>query len=123
MSEPTASSQGAVCTSSASADPGCPRTPTRPWRSGAEVRGWDLRETIFTKTLGAIDVDYGDEPRPPEGWEVVVSTAHAARIEGTPRAAFLAELVAAQPSIVVAGAHGKTTTAGMIAFALREAGA
>ena len=90
---------------------------------GAEVRGWDLRETIFTTTLGEIDVDLGGEPRPPDGWEVVVSTAHAARIEGKPRAAFLAELVAAQPSIVVAGAHGKTTTAGMIAFALREADA
>ena len=90
---------------------------------GAEVRGWDLRETIFTATLGEIEVDLGGEPRPPEGWEVVVSTAHATRIDGRPRAAFLAELVAAQPSIVVAGAHGKTTTAGMIAFALREAGA
>ena len=90
---------------------------------GAEVRGWDLRETIFMKTLGEIEVDLGGEPQPPEGWEVVVSTAHAARVEGTPRAAFLAELVAAQPSIVVAGAHGKTTTAGMIAFALREVGA
>jgi UDP-N-acetylmuramate--alanine ligase len=44
------------------------------------------------------------------------------RIEGTPRATFLAELVAARPSIVVTGAHGKTTTTAMIAFALREAG-
>jgi UDP-N-acetylmuramate--alanine ligase len=90
---------------------------------GAEVRGWDVRETIFTGTLDGVELDIGGEPRPPGGWEVVVSTAHADRIEGTPRAAFLAELVAAQPSIVVAGAHGKTTTAGMIAFALRESGA
>ena len=80
------------------------------------------RDDLHEKTLGEIDVDLGGEPQPPRGWEVVVSTAHAARIEGTPRAAFLAELVAAQPSIVVAGAHGKTTTAGMIAFALREVG-
>src|SRR5205823_13632006 len=34
----------------------------------------------------------------------------------------LAELVAQRPSIVVAGAHGKTTTAGMIAFCLEELG-
>jgi UDP-N-acetylmuramate--alanine ligase len=89
---------------------------------GAEVRGWDLRDTIFMGSLDGIEVEIGDEPRPPEGWEVVVSTAHAHRVEGTPRAAFLAELVAAQPSIVVGGAHGKTTTAAMIAYVLQEAG-
>jgi UDP-N-acetylmuramate--alanine ligase len=43
-------------------------------------------------------------------------------VAGAPRARLLAELVAAAPSIVVAGAHGKTTTAAMIAFALRETG-
>ncbi len=89
---------------------------------GAEVRGWDLRDTIFMGSLEGIEVDVGGEPTPPEGWEVVVSTAHAHRIEGTPRATFLAELVAAQPSIVVGGAHGKTTTAAMIAFVLLETG-
>ncbi|MEP6893320.1 MAG: cyanophycin synthetase [Gaiellaceae bacterium] len=87
---------------------------------GAEVRGWDLRETIFMETLDGVTIDLGDEPAPPSGWEVVVSTAHKGRIDGTPRAEFLAELVAAQPSIVVGGAHGKTTTAAMIAFVLRE---
>ena len=92
----------------------------RAW--GAEVRGWDLQETIFTETLEGIDVDLGEEPRPPDGFEVVVSTAHRDRIEGTSRTAFLAELVAVQPSIVVTGAHGKTTTTAMIAYALREAG-
>ena len=89
---------------------------------GAEVRGWDARETIFSETLEGIDVDVGGEPRPPEGYEVVVSTAHRERIAGAPRASFLAELVAARPSIVVTGAHGKTTTAAMIAHALRETG-
>jgi UDP-N-acetylmuramate--alanine ligase len=89
---------------------------------GAEVRGWDVGDTIFMGSLEGIDVDLGGEPRPPAGWQVVVSTAHANRIEGTPRAVFLAELVAAQPSIVVGGAHGKTTTAAMIAYVLRETG-
>lgn len=89
---------------------------------GAEVRGWDLRETIFTETLGGIEIDLGGEPKPPAGWEPIVSTAHRHRVEGTPRAAFLAELVGTQPSIVVGGAHGKTTTAAMIAYVLRETG-
>ena len=89
---------------------------------GAEVRGWDAQETIFTETLGGIEIDLGGEPVPPEGFEPVVSTAHLGRVEGTSRAAFLAELVAARPSIVVTGAHGKTTTTAMIAYALREAG-
>ena len=92
----------------------------RAW--GAEVGGWDLHETIFSETLDGIEVDLGGEPRPPDGFEVVVSTAHRDRVDGTPRASFLAELVAARPSIVVTGAHGKTTTAAMIAHALRETG-
>lgn len=89
---------------------------------GAEVRGWDAHETIFTETLDGIELDLGGEPQPPDGFEAIVSTAHLARCAGTPRAAFLAELVAARPSIVVTGAHGKTTTTGMIAFVLRETG-
>ncbi len=89
---------------------------------GAEVRGWDVRETIFLTTLEGVEVDLGGEPAPPSGWEVIVSSAHLHRIEGTPRADFLAELVASSPTIVVGGAHGKTTTAGMIAFALAETG-
>jgi UDP-N-acetylmuramate--alanine ligase len=92
----------------------------RAW--GAEVSGWDAQETIFSRTLDGVDVDLGGEPAPPDGYEVIVSTAHRTRIDGTPRAAFLAELVAARPSIVVTGAHGKTTTTAMIAVALREAG-
>ena len=89
---------------------------------GAEVRGWDLRDTIFMGSLEGIEVDIGGDPAPPDGWEVVVSTAHLQRIDGMPRADFLAELVAAQPAIVVGGAHGKTTTAAMIAFVLQETG-
>ena len=89
---------------------------------GAEVRGWDLRDTIFIGSLAGIEVDLGGEPAPTEGWETVVSTAHLHRIDGIRRADFLAELVAAQPAIVVGGAHGKTTTSAMIAFVLAETG-
>jgi UDP-N-acetylmuramate--alanine ligase len=89
---------------------------------GAEVRGWDVRDTIFMGSLAGTEVDLGGEPAPPPGWETVVSTAHLNRAEGIRRAEFLAELVAAQPAIVVGGAHGKTTTAAMIAFVLNETG-
>ena len=89
---------------------------------GAEVRGWDAQETIFSETLGDVEVDIGGEPSPPPGFEVVLSTMHAARAEGVPRAELLAELVRMRSSIVVGGAHGKTTTAAMIAYCLRELG-
>jgi UDP-N-acetylmuramate--alanine ligase len=92
----------------------------REW--GAEVRGWDVRETIFLESLQGIPADVGGEPDPPAGFEVVVSTAHAGRVEGRSRAEFLAELVGLRRSIVVGGAHGKTTTAAMIAVVLRELG-
>jgi UDP-N-acetylmuramate--alanine ligase len=85
---------------------------------GASVRGWDARETIFLDAVRDIPVDIGGEPEPPPGYEVVVSTAHKDRIEGRPRAEFLAELVALRRAIVVGGAHGKTTTAAMIAYVL-----
>jgi UDP-N-acetylmuramate--alanine ligase len=89
---------------------------------GAEVRGWDVRETRFMETLEGIEIDVGDEASPPEGFEVVVSSAHLGSAEGRTRAEFLAELVALRRSIVVGGAHGKTTTAAMIAYVLRELG-
>jgi UDP-N-acetylmuramate--alanine ligase len=93
---------------------------SRAW--GAEVRGWDARDTIFLEALNGIEVHVGGDPSPPPGFEIVVSTAHLGRIEGGSRAEFLAELVALRRSIVVGGAHGKTTTAAMIAYVLRELG-
>jgi UDP-N-acetylmuramate--alanine ligase len=92
----------------------------RAW--GADVRGWDAQETIFTETLEGVEIDLGGDPAPPAGFEAIVSTAHLSRCDGTSRAAFLAELVAVQPSIVVTGAHGKPTTTAMIAYVLRETG-
>ena len=92
----------------------------RAW--GAEVAGWDVRETIFMETLARVEIAVGGDPEPPPGYEVVVSAAHAARVPGRSRAELLAELVSLRPAIVVGGAHGKTTTAAMVAFALRELG-
>jgi UDP-N-acetylmuramate--alanine ligase len=92
----------------------------RAW--GAQVGGWDRVETPFLSPLADVPIEIGPEPRIPEGWEVVVSTAYAGRVQGRSRAEFLAELVSLQASIVVAGTHGKTTTAGMIAFCLDRLG-
>jgi UDP-N-acetylmuramate--alanine ligase len=93
----------------------------RAW--GAEVRGWDRVRTPYLEQLAGIDVEISDEPsRPPEDWEPFVSTAFAGRVPGKTRAELLAELVSLRDSIVVAGAHGKTTTSSMIAFCLERLG-
>src|SRR5438874_6052578 len=90
---------------------------------GAEVAGWDRVDTPYLAHLSGIDVAVSPEPpEPPAGWEVYVSTAFAGRVAGRPRADLLAELVSLRRSIVVAGAHGKTTTSGMIAFCLDRLG-
>src|SRR3954463_9301325 len=90
---------------------------------GAEVAGWDRAETPYLRHFEGIGVEIAPEPPPPPaGWEVFVSTAFAGRLEGRPRADLLAELVAQRQSIVVAGAHGKTTTSAMIAFCLDRLG-
>jgi UDP-N-acetylmuramate--alanine ligase len=90
---------------------------------GAEVAGWDRVDTPYLAHLEGIDVTITPEPPPPpSGWEVYVSTAYAGRVAGRPRADLLAELVSLRFSIVVAGAHGKTTTSGMIAFCLDRLG-
>ncbi len=92
----------------------------RAW--GAEVGGWDRVETPYLRSLGGMQIEISPQPVAPDGWEVVVSTAYVGQVEGKSRADFLAELVSHQRSIVVAGAHGKTTTAAMIAFGLERAG-
>ncbi|HZC74762.1 MAG TPA: cyanophycin synthetase [Gaiellaceae bacterium] len=51
-----------------------------------------------------------------------VSTAFLGRVQGRPRADLLSELVSERRAIVVAGAHGKTTTSAMIAFCLDRLG-
>jgi UDP-N-acetylmuramate--alanine ligase len=90
---------------------------------GAEVAGWDRNETPYLGPVreAGIDVAISPEPETPAGWEVFVSSAYPG-VPGRPRAELLAELVASKEAIVVAGAHGKTTTAAMIAFVLRATG-
>src|SRR3954469_4358425 len=102
----------------------------------AEVGGSDRARSSYVERLeaGGIPVAIGhDAANVPEGAEVIVSSAIAAdnpelevtRARGTRtrmRAELLAELVELRPSIVVAGAHGKTTTTAMIAFVLDRLG-
>ena len=89
----------------------------RAW--GAEVAGWDRVETPYLRHLEDVAVEISVEPpQPPPGWEAYVSTAFAGRVAGRSRAELLAELVSQRRAIVVAGAHGKTTTSAMIAFCL-----
>jgi len=102
----------------------------REW--GAEVGGSDRARSSYVDRLEAagVPVTIGhDAGNVPEGVEVIVSSAIAPdnlEVAGRRvkrRGELLAELVALRPSIVVAGAHGKTTTAGMIAFCLDRLGA
>ena len=88
---------------------------------GAEVGGWDRVRTPYLEQLGDVRVEISPEPHVPDGWEAVVSSAYP-DVPGMRRKEFLRELVAARPSIAVAGSHGKGTTAALIAFALRETG-
>jgi UDP-N-acetylmuramate--alanine ligase len=93
----------------------------RAW--GAEVAGWDRTDTPYLRHLENVATEISAEPpEPPADWEVYVSTAFAGRVEGRPRAELLAELVSHRSTIVVAGAHGKTTTSSMIAFCLDRLG-
>jgi len=104
---------------------------------GARVSGSDRAESSYLQRLR----DAGLEPRlghdadgVPEDAEVVVSTAVPddnpellqARARGQRvlhRGGLLAEICAERRLIAVAGTHGKTTTAGMVVWALRAIGA
>jgi UDP-N-acetylmuramate--alanine ligase len=88
---------------------------------GAEIGGWDRVRTPYLDALGDAQIEIAPEPVVPDGWEVVVSSAYA-QVPGLRRSEFLRELVSGSDAIVVAGTHGKGTTAGMIAYVLRETG-
>jgi UDP-N-acetylmuramate--alanine ligase len=98
---------------------------------GAEVGGSDRARSSYVERLeeAGIPVAIGhDAANVPDGAEVILSSAIApdnpevAGRDVKRRGELLAEFVGARRSIVVAGAHGKTTTAGMIAFCLDRLG-
>jgi UDP-N-acetylmuramate--alanine ligase len=103
---------------------------------GAEVTGCDRSPSPYSERLArfGLRVSYGHDPSHLEpGMELVVSSAIAA---GEPellaardlglvrmhRAQLLAEMVASRRAVCVAGAHGKTTTSAMIAYAAQRLG-
>lgn len=104
---------------------------------GARVSGSDRSESSYLARLrtAGIESAIGHDPEQvPAAAEVVVSTAIGednvellrARERGQRvlhRSELLAELTATGRLIAVAGAHGKTSTSGMIVHALRETGA
>jgi UDP-N-acetylmuramate--alanine ligase len=103
---------------------------------GAEVTGSDRADSTYCERLrqeGIEPIIGHDAANLPDGAEVVVSTAipednpevAAARERGAPvrhRGELLAEVAGLKRSITVAGAHGKTTTASMVAHVLLERG-
>jgi len=103
---------------------------------GADVSGCDRAGSSYSERLTrfGIDVVEGHDPAHlVPGMEVVVSAAVPSDHEELARARelelpvlgraeLLAEMVAARRSVCVAGAHGKTTTTAMIAFAAQRMG-
>jgi UDP-N-acetylmuramate--alanine ligase len=105
-------------------------------RRGASVTGSDRAESSYTARLRAAGLEPRighDASRVPAGADVVISTAIppdnpelvVARERGQRvlhRGELLAELCAAGRLIAVAGTHGKTTTTGMLVWAMRSIG-
>ena len=103
---------------------------------GAEVSGSDRSQSSYVARLrrhGIEPVIGHDAANLPTGAEVVVSTAipednpelaaaRVARARVLHRGELLGEVSRLRRSIAVAGTHGKTTTAGMLAHALTAAG-
>src|SRR3954463_12754529 len=103
---------------------------------GATVTGSDRSESSYVDRLRAAGIELAighDAANLPDGAEVVVSTAigddnpelATARVAGARvlhRGDLLAEVAALKRSLVVAGTHGKTTTASMVAHVLVELG-
>src|SRR3954451_4802282 len=103
---------------------------------GAEVTGSDRAESTYSDRLRTAGIEPAlghDAANVPEGADVVVSTAipdsnpELARarelgLRVLHRGDLLAEVAGLKRSIAVAGAHGKTTTTGMLAHVLRATG-
>src|SRR3954467_9547987 len=103
---------------------------------GAAVTGSDRAESSYSQRLRAAGIDPvigHDAANVPDAADVIVSTAipdtnpelGRARERGLQvlhRGDLLAEVAGLKRSIAVAGAHGKTTTSGMLAHLLRAGG-
>lgn len=106
-------------------------------RRGYVVGGYDRTESALTRALDALGVPivYEDAPEALEGYTHVVYTPAVkedtrllveARRRGLPmlkRAEALGKIVNDRQVLAIAGTHGKTTTAAMLAWLLQVAGA
>ncbi len=106
-------------------------------RLGATVSGSDRSNSSYLERLREVGLEPAvghDAANLPEAAEVVVSTAigednpelalvRERGIEPIHRGVLLAELCAEKRLIAIAGTHGKTTTTGMVVWALRAIGA
>lgn len=103
---------------------------------GETVSGSDQARSAFAEALEAqgVAIHYGHRPENVAGADLVVATSAvgddnpeivAARRSGTPvmrRQEYLGELTSGYQTVAVAGTHGKTTTTGLIAWILDQAG-
>ncbi len=103
---------------------------------GAQVSGCDRAASSYSERVERFGIPVAEGHDPAHlhpGMEVVISSAvpedapelEAARAMGLRiirRGELLAEMVAARRSVCVGGAHGKTTTSGMIAYAAQQLG-
>jgi len=103
---------------------------------GEDVSGSDQAPSSYSEALKQIGVRvaYGHRPNHVAGAGVVIASSAippdnvelvAARQAGIPvlrREAFLGELTEDFETIAIAGSHGKTTTSGLIAWVLHQAG-
>ncbi len=103
---------------------------------GYEVEGSDLKESETTKRLKAmgININIGHRAENIKNTDVVVISSAVAHdnpevaaagrlsIPVIPRAEMLAELARLKYGVLIAGAHGKTTTTSLIASILGEGG-
>jgi UDP-N-acetylmuramate--alanine ligase len=105
-------------------------------QAGVTVTGSDARESTVLEGLRSLGVkaDVGHRARQAEGADLVILTnavapgnpeVEFARSNGIPvlwRGEALAQLVSGLRTIAVSGTHGKTTTSGMVATVLAQAG-
>ena len=103
---------------------------------GENVSGSDQAVSVYSEALEALGVPirYGHQAENIAGADLVLVSsavpaanpelvaAHAAGVPVMRREDFLAELTAPYQVIAAAGTHGKTTTSGLIAWILSEAG-
>ena len=105
-------------------------------KQGYQVSGSDIADSAALRHLSALGIrtHVGHDAAHVQGADAVVTStavrpgnpevlaAQLARIPLVPRAVMLAELMRAKQGIAVAGTHGKTTTTGLIASVLVQAG-